>query len=538
LTALLYARTVRHLRPIQLGARLWFRANRFPVDDRPAPQPRLLHGPWAAPAAKPASMSGPGRFVFLNREGGIAGAAGWNAPGRPRLWLYNLHYFDDLNAAGADARASWHAALVARWIAENPPGLGAGWEPYPLSLRIVNWIKWAIRSGGLGEAARHSLAVQARHLSRRIEWHLLGNHLFANAKALVFAGGWFDGAEADGWRERGLAILEREVPEQILPDGGHFELSPMYHAVVLEDLLDLVNLARAFPGTVPEAMVEAWRAAAERMRFWLAAMAHPDGDIAFFNDAALGIAPRRADLDCYAGRLDLGPAPSIDRQVTHLGPSGYVRVQTEEMVAILDVAPVGPDYQPGHAHADTLSFECSLHGRRFVVNGGTSTYEPGPRRALERSTAAHSTVEIDGESSSEVWDAFRVARRARPFGLAIDERPDEVTVACAHDGYRRLRGRPVHQRSWTFLRGEVRVEDRVEPAAPALSRLHLHPDWRIAARDRTGADLACETRSVRVEADALAVEEGAWASEFGRLVPAAVLAIPVVAGRSMARIGY
>ncbi|HEX2255865.1 MAG TPA: alginate lyase family protein [Afifellaceae bacterium] len=538
MTALIYARTVRHLRPAQLGARLWFRACRPVPDDVPAPSQRPLGGNWAAPIAKPASMTGPRRFTFLNREGEAATAADWSAPDTARLWLYNLHYFDDLSAAGAADRAVWHGALIARWIAENPPGQGPGWEPYPLSLRIVNWVKWAVRTGGQGEAARDSLAAQARHLARRIEWHLMANHLLANAKALVFAGCWFDGTEADGWRETGLGILARELPEQVLADGGHFERSPMYHAIVLEDLLDLVNLARAFPETVPEAMVASWRTAAERMRLWLAAMIHPDGDIAIFNDAAFGVAPRRDDLDAYADRLGLGPAPSVGPGVTHLEASGYVRVEQEDLMAILDVAPVGPDYQPGHAHADTLSFECSVRGRRLVVNGGTSTYEPGPRRAYERSTAAHSTVEIAGENSSEVWAAFRVARRARPFGLNVDERGGEVVVRCAHDGYRRLRGRPVHERTWQFFRGEVRVEDRVAPAAPAVSRLHLHPDWRVAGRDTAGVDVACESRTVRVEADAVTSAEGDWAPEFGRIVPAPVLEMPLAGGRGEARITY
>ncbi|WP_335338113.1 heparinase II/III family protein [Thioalkalivibrio nitratireducens] len=186
---------------------------------------------------------------------------GWNDPRRDKLWLYNLHYFDDLNAVDADARAGWHRALIPRWIAENPPGQGNGWEPYPTSLRIVNWVKWALRQGAppgeadsalvgrppedppaarkradghpvlLRESAgfRHSLAVQARWLRRRLEHHLLGNHLFANAKALVFTRAFFRGAEAEHWLALGQRLLARELREQILADGGHFERSPTGH---------------------------------------------------------------------------------------------------------------------------------------------------------------------------------------------------------------------------------------------------------------------------------------------------------------------
>lgn len=78
--------------------------------------------------------------------------------------------------------------LILRWVEENPPAVGNGWEPYPTSLRIVNWIKWAQAGNLLPESARQSLAIQVRWLSKRVEHHLLANHLFVNAKALAIAG--------------------------------------------------------------------------------------------------------------------------------------------------------------------------------------------------------------------------------------------------------------------------------------------------------------------------------------------------------------
>ena len=143
------------------------------------------------------------RFRFLSEEHELASATDWNNADWPRLWTYNLHYFDDLDSAGAPARASWHAALIDRWISENPAPLGAGWEPYCLSLRIVNWCRFAWSGGVLTPEATQSLAVQLRALNDQIEVHLLGNHLFANAKALVFGGLYFEGTEADRWLEIG-----------------------------------------------------------------------------------------------------------------------------------------------------------------------------------------------------------------------------------------------------------------------------------------------------------------------------------------------
>ena len=89
-------------------------------------------------------MLGENRFQFLNVTADVEKADDWNLTNQDKLWLYNLHYFDDLNAIEAIQRASWHANLIERWIYENPPGYGNGWEAYPSSLRIINWIKWLL----------------------------------------------------------------------------------------------------------------------------------------------------------------------------------------------------------------------------------------------------------------------------------------------------------------------------------------------------------------------------------------------------------
>lgn len=431
-------------------------------------------------------MIGPARFRFLNEARELDGGGTWNDPETPKLWLYNLHYFDDLNAEGARARREWHLALIRLWVEENPPAWGNGWEPYPTSLRIVNWIKWDLGGETLPRESVHSLAVQARWLDRNLETHLLGNHLLANAKALVFAGAFFQGAEAEGWLRKGIEILRREVPEQVLPDGGHFERSPMYHSLVLEDLLDLVNLSRAYPGPIRDERgvpTRGWENAAFRMRCWLQAMLHPDGEIALFNDAAFGIAPSPAQLEGYAKRLGLQPVPVPSDGVTRLRESGYMRIRNGNVVALLDVAPLGPDYLPAHGHADTLSFELSVHGSRVIVDAGTSCYERGAERTCQRSTPAHNTVVVDGKDSSEVWGSFRVARRARPFGLYVAESRGIAQVVCSHDGYGRLPGKVVHRRAWKIANDRVRIEDFLEGEfRNARGGFLLHPAVAAASK--------------------------------------------------------
>jgi uncharacterized heparinase superfamily protein len=441
------------------------------------------------PARRDPSMSGPDRCRFLNEDRSILGAGAWNTPETPKLWLYNLHYFDDLNACDAGGRREWHEALIRRWVAENPPPRGNGWEPFPTSLRIVNWIKWALSGGVLSDEAVHSLAVQARHLERTIETYLLGNHLLANAKALVFAGFFFEGREADRWLSQGISILRREVPEQILSDGGHFERSPMYHSLVMEDLLDLVNACRAYrgkPGAPACLLLAEWEDAVGRMLAWLAAMCHPDGEIVLFNDSAFGIAPSPVELDSYADRLGFEPAPVPAGGMTHLSDSGYIQVRIGESAVFLDAAPLGPDYLPGHGHADTLTFEWSLLGGRVIVDSGTSRYDECAERLFQRGTTAHNTVTVDGADSSEVWGGFRVARRARPFGVSVTETDELVEITCSHDGYRRLPGKVVHRRTWKIGSSRLRIEDALEGRfRSAQARFLLHPAVAAASNSES-----------------------------------------------------
>lgn len=445
----------------------------------------------------------------------------WSATGASALWRYNLHYFDDLNAEGAQARRHWHEQAIEDWIKANPPAKGTGWESYPTSLRVVNWIKYSLAGQTLSQAATASLATQARFLSRRLEYHLLGNHLFANAKALVFAGAWFDGGEARTWLDKGMAILAKEIREQILPDGGQFERSPMYHSLALEDVLDLINLARAYTAVDPirwKPLVRSWPDTARRMLRWLDAMCHPDGEIALFNDSAFGVAPAPAELHRYAREL-LGENSVALPKLVDLADSGYVRAALGHAVLIADLAPVGPDYLPGHAHADTLSFELSLFGCRTIVNGGTSRYGTGPEREAERATPAHSTVTVDGEDSSEVWAGFRVARRAKPFDVRVVEEDHEILVSSAHDGYKRLPGKPVHRRTWQLRDGRLRVEDRIEGAyRSAQARYHLHPSVEVTmqADGRSGLFKLPSGHEVAWRAsDRARVERSRYAPEFG-----------------------
>jgi uncharacterized heparinase superfamily protein len=515
----LYFHTVRHLRPIQIVARAWFRLHQPSPDLRAAPPTRPMSGKYLTPISAAPSLLGPDVFRFLNFERRCSVASDWRPADAAKLWTYHLHYFDDLNARDAAARVAWHENLLARWPAENPPGQGDGWDPYPLSRRIVNCVKWAARGNVFPESFQASLAVQTRWLTHRLEYHILGNHLFANAKALLHAGLYFDGAEAERWCERAMRILERELREQVLPDGGHFELTTMYQAGILEDLLDLVNLLRAYGRQAPQS----WVAAIARMRYWLQVMSHPDGEIAFFNDAAFGMTPIFAELEAYATRLGLPATLHASAGIVLLEASGYVRIRAGSAYLICDCAAVGPDYLPAHGHADTLSFELSVADQRLFVNSGTSQYGNDAERQRQRGTAAHNTVVVDGQDSSEVWAGFRVARRARITSRTITSTPSATMVDASHDGYRRLPGGNEHRRRWTVDDRSLCIEDEISGKfgrAEAYFHLHPHLDAQVCGATEillSGAN-GISVRIVFTGVTEIQLLPGTWHPRFGVVV--------------------
>ena len=469
------------------------------------------------------SLLSPKTFLFLNKKGRLD-VIGWDGDQIEKLWRYNQHYFDYLNSQDLDYVFNWRDALLNDWLENCNHGECVGWEPYPTSLRIVNWIKWSLRGNRLTKSLLDSLATQAQWVSDRPEYHILGNHLFANAKALVFAGLYFKGRDADKWLIQGLKIIQVELDEQVLNDGGNFELSTMYHCIFLEDLLDLINFCSVYPHLIQKELIDTWRLKASSMLNWLDCMVHPDGAIGFFNDSATGIASTPLELFEYATSLDIQTSKSeLKPGPIHLKDSGYVRVEAGKLVCLIDVAKVGPDYLPGHAHADTLSFECSLFGKRLFVNGGTSEYGSGQIRFRERGTANHNTVVVDQKNSSEVWSGFRVARRAYPFDLKINTTEDIIHVECSHNGYERLSKGLTHSRIWKASNSDLYILDTVKGChSTAFAYYHLSPDIKILSHEASEIILLMENgKRVRLNylGSSLEIIVGFYSPEFGKRIP-------------------
>lgn len=536
----LYYHTIKYLRLKQIVGRVLKLFKTARIDDAIAPRLRYLKVGNYIWIKRRQSLIGQREFLFLNQTGELD-LIDWDGPQREKLWRYNQHYFDDLNAENAGIRFEWHYRLIGDWIEQNPPGIGTGWEPGPTSLRIVNWIKWALTGNKLPDLFEHSLAIQTRWLMRNLETHILGNHYFSNAKALIFAGTFFEGAEAERWLSKGLNILEIELPEQILPDGGHFERSTMYHALALEDILDLIQLEESscVATAYKREYLKQLKERAPSMIQWLSAMSAPDGEISFFNDAAVSIAAKPEQLMEYADRLG---SRSLSAPIW-LNHSGYARLENEFAVLWVDLAPVGPDYIPGHAHADSLSFEFALFGSRVFVNTGTSVYAYGSERMRQRGTAAHNTVEVCGRDSSEVWGQFRVARRARIRQAFVQIEKKGGVAEGIHDGYCRLSKSAFHARKLSLGQHTLRIEDKIgDPALPAIARFHLHPDCHaeLFENGRFGKIYRCGEllATCTIEMGSGTVECSTWNPSFGVSMPSQCIAIELNMGISIVEFSW
>lgn len=521
----LYWNTMRHLRSQQVFGRAVECIRRTAGLGRPADPPASLHVPpeRSLPdvperirvenrTAQDAISEG--TFVFLNDRRPLGRPVDWT-PDAPALWTFHLHYFNYLPGLDRSLRAD----LCRDWIQSNPAGSDPGWHPYPTSLRVINWCRAAPREPDI----LGSLYRQASYLYRHVETHLLGNHLLENARALVLAGHFFgEQGEAPSWNERGLRIYRDETPEQVLGDGGHYERSPMYHALVLEGYLDVLAV---LPDEHPDRPF--FDRTVRRMMDFLDALTHPNGRIALFNDSVQGEARLTHELRAYASEI-IEHEPEAKAAFPE---TGYYVHDDEDLYLVIDAGPVGPDHLPAHAHADIFSYELYLGDTPFIVDTGTYEYEPGPMRDYTRSTRAHNTVCVDGVDQAECWDSFRVARRYAPEDVTMHEHGDVVVFDGTFTGYAHLIGDGiVHRRCIRSSRRHRRVQvtDYVagDGSHTVTSRLHLHPEVSVRLYE-DGIRLASRERAIELSTgdSQVRLEKEWYCPEFGIRKKAPVLVV-------------
>ena len=411
---------------------------------------------------KPTSLIG-ADIIFINKPSGFLS---WNDKTKGMLWAYNLNYMDWL--LQEDMTFDEGALWIDRFIADLPDN-HIGLDPYPTALRGINWIKFISRHCDKIDEERlsvwnDSLYSQYAHLNRNLEYHLLGNHLLEDAYSLYIASIYFSDRNL---YKKSSKLLRKQLCEQILPDGAHFEQSPMYHCILLDRLLDCCNFSfNNIRHDGQEQMNVYLKDMAEKMLGHLEAILYSDKSFPLFNDSAVGISPEPMQIFSYAQRLGL-----VWEKIP-MNEVGYRYMCNENMEMFADVGNVMASYQPGHTHADTFSYELRIKGMPFIVDTGISTYDKNARRQYERGTSAHNTVQVDGKDSSQVWGGFRVGSRAEVSVI----KDTDTELKAVHFGYGRSKP---HLRTFAIDEDCLNITDELPHMLPAVNHIHLTHDVKI-----------------------------------------------------------
>ena len=448
-------------------------------------------------------------FQFLNKKQKFSRSIDWNFEKYGKLWNYNLNYFDYLNQKDMDFDRGFE--LINDFILHSSDNR-QGFESYPLSKRVINWIKWIICHELKSKEIDRALFSQCRLLSKNVEYHQMGNHLLENGFALLFGSYYF---KDESTYKKAAKILKAQLDEQILEDGAHFELSPMYHQVILFSMLDSINLTKN-NGWKDMELNLLLIAKAKKMLGWLNTMSFNMEEIPLLNDSAKRIAPDTAELKRYSENLGI----KQDNKNHRLSASGYRKISKSNYEMVIDIGNIGPDYIPGHAHSDTFNFVLWVRKQPLIVDTGVSTYENNQRRILERSTESHNTVKIDDKEQTSMWNSFKVAERAKI--VSLNEKED--FVCCTHDGYKKIKA--FHSREFKFEEYTIKISDVVESETEHVCFFYLHFYPGIDLNIMDECKIKGDQFSICFEShDHIEMGHYFYAPEFNRLIKASLIKV-------------
>lgn len=370
---------------------------------------------------------------------GRAGAPPFQAAIAAPEYLAEVHGFswlDDLAAVG-DAPARMLAqAWLTDWLDRFAAGRGPGWTPDLAGRRLIRWINHALfllngAPPDLPDRFFRSLGQQTIFLSRRWQGAGPGLPRFEALTGLICAGLALEGMERHVAPAQ--ARLAAECTLTIDDEGGLPTRNP-------EELLEVFTLLNWAASALSEAGLMSapeHLAAIERIAPTLRALRHADGGLARFHGGGRGA----------EGRLDQALAASGVRRGPHPGLSmGFLRIGIGRTSLILDAAapPRGAASRDGHA--STLAMELTSGRRPLIVNCGSGASFGAEWRRAGRATASHSTLGIEGYSSSRLAPPRSEAGRDLlvevPRRVHIDRQATEegAEVLGSHDGYVRTHG--------------------------------------------------------------------------------------------------
>ena len=431
---ILYYHTVKNLKPSQVinrlriklgkGCTLGVTVNNDTSNIQKVESPEHLDFDPMFTARFPIKDLMADRITLLHSSKHFEWNSKWEFEDKSALWNFNLHYFEFLlplvrewKNTGVKNYLDKTIEMIEGWINNNPKGSKPGWGSYTIALRIVSWISYF---GYVAEALPEgfkkkfllSLHDQFLYLSKHLEKDILGNHYFEDLKSLVIASLFF---RDEVVLKKALSDFKAECREEILSDGMHFELSPMYHKIVFEGMLR-VAIALKVAGK-KDAEIEAYL-----QPMLDVAYSFEEGleRVPLFNDGGNNVAKSLNAL-VITSKDFFGLDPIFKSELRNSGYYIFKQIKNDHTwKLIVDAGQPGPKYIPGHAHCDAMSYELFCDGKPLIVNCGTYAYQC-KERYFFRSTSAHNTVMVDGIEQSQCWGNFRLAKRSNTRVVYVNE---------------------------------------------------------------------------------------------------------------------
>ena len=451
------------------------------------------------------------------------------------VWELNRHQWlvrlaQAWAATGDERYADACVRTIDAWLDANPPGVGINWASnVEVALRVISWC-WtlmllrdseAIQAGWLSRVLA-AIWLHATHVRRYLSFYSSSDtDLTGEALGLFYVATVFpEFRDADRWRDVALQVLVSESDAQVCRDGVHFERSSCYHRYVATTYLHLVLLAERNGIELPDYMSDR----VQQMVQFLLAIRRPDGDIpALGDDDGGGVLPlqkrssderglfgvaasrfRRRDFAWAADGLApdvvwllgadgidafdaLDPAPPATTPSCVFPSGGYASMRSDWTPdahhAIVDIGPIGCPVSGGHGHADLLSIQCSVFGEPCLVDAGTYCYTGEPQwRDYFRSTAAHSTVIVDGANQADPAGPFGWRGQPRVKLREWHSTPEFDFLDAEHNGYLSLPDPVVHRRRVIFVKPSywILVDDLAGAARHQLDLTFQFAPMKVA----------------------------------------------------------
>ncbi len=401
-------------------------------------------------------------FCFLSLSKKFSNEVEWNFQEYGKLWNYNLQYLDFILDNKIDLglrRNLIKSVSISLLNGDLKP------EPYPISLRINNLLIFDSLYGINCPTTIRALKLQIDFLKQNLEYQLLGNHLLENYISLLVVSYAIRDSKLN---EQISLCLVKEISEQILDDGAHFERSSMYHSIILYRLLFCIDVIQSNDYFENTKLLDLLRNVAERMLGWLNSFSFPDGLWALVNDSAFKICLPKVAL------TEISEALGLSALSLGLKSSGFRKLVSSEFDVLINVGMIEPKYQPGHAHSDMLSFCMWADNKQLIVDTGVSTYEVGSVRERERSTISHNTISFDSWNQSDVWGGFRVGKKAN-----IEVITDSKELLCAEiKNLYKYSSQTKHRRTFAKIDKSLIIRDDVQEYNGQIIS-HIHFDYSI-----------------------------------------------------------